>query len=319
MLPTLQEIARLHWRLASPDPLIAPPFPSPILADPTFLFPQDGPDGRWHLFAHSLLGIHHLTSEDGMAWRRRETVRRGAMRPHLFVEQDRYYLLYEAVRHGRFPFFWLPGRRWQSRLEVLVSDDLRAWSQPAVLLEPALPWHTDARLGSSVSNPCLIRDDGGYRLYYSAGLTPLVDCGFNEPTCIGLATSGSLTGPYRPLPDPLITPAPDQRWCNLAAGAMKVLRAQDGWAGFQNGIYWDQHSGHSGSAIRLLGSADGLAWRPLHDEPILAPSAGWMRSHIYALDVRLHPAEGRFYLFFNARSDWAWTKGREHIGLLLGE
>lgn len=316
---TLTDLAALRWRLASPDPLLGPPFPSPILADPTFLFPHDGPDGRWHLFAHSLLGIHHFISADGLAWRRGETVRRGAMRPHLFVENGRYHLLYEAVRHGRFPFFWLPGRRWQSRLEMITSDDLRAWSRPTVLLEPSLPWHSDARLGDSVSNPCLGRDGDGYRLYYSAGLTPLADCGFNEPTAIGLAVADRLSGPYRPLPDPLITPESGQRWCNLAAGAIKVMRVQDGWAGFQNGIYWDKTSGHSGSAIRLLGSADGLSWRPLHPDPILAPSSGWLRSHIYALDVRPHPAEARFYLYFNARDDWPWTKGRERLGLLVGD
>lgn len=45
---------------------------------------------------------------------------------------------------------------------------------------------------------------------------------------------------------------------------------------------------------------------------------GWMRSHIYALDVCLHPDEDRFYLFFDARDDWAWTKGGERVGLLLG-
>ncbi len=241
------------------------------------------------------------------------------MRPFLYVEQSRFYLLYEAVRHGRFPFFWLPGRHWQSRLEMIASDDLRTWSQPIVLLEPTLPWHIDAKLGNSVSNPCLIRGDDGYRLYYSAGLTPLLDCGFNEPTAIGLAMSDRLTGPYQPLPDPLITPAPDQRWCNLAAGAMKVLRVQDGWAGFQNGIYWDESNRHSGSAIRLLNSADGLSWQPLHDEPILCPGAGWMRSHVYALDVRRRPEHSRFYLYFNARDDWPWAQGREHIGLLLGE
>lgn len=37
------------------------------------------------------------------------------------------------------------------------------------------------------------------------------------------------------------------------------------------------------------------------------------------LDVHLHPAEARFYLYFNARDDWPWTKGRERVGLLVGD
>lgn len=38
-----------------------------------------------------------------------------------------------------------------------------------------------------------------------------------------------------------------------------------------------------------------------------------------ALDVRPHPAEACFYLYFNARDDWPWTKGRERLGLLVGD
>lgn len=87
------------------------------------------------------------------------------------------------------------------------------------------------------------------------------------------------------------------------------------YLGFQNGIYVDEH-GVSGSAILLLKSADGITWsRPT--EPILKPTSGWMRSHVYALDVKRR--DKTWYLYFNARDDWHWTRGKEKIGLLLGE
>ena len=115
-----------------------------------------------------------------------------------------------------------------------------------------------------------------------------------------------------------LSPEPGARWANLGAGAMKVLKADDGYVAFQNGIYWDAERGRSGSAILLLGSDDGTTWRSLADEPLLTPSGdGWMRSHVYALDVR-RTGEGRFHLYFNARDGWHWTSGRERIGLLLG-
>ena len=64
---TLEELLALRWSLHPDNPLIRAPFPSPIIADPTFCAPDASPDGRWHLFAHSLLGIHHFTSADGVA------------------------------------------------------------------------------------------------------------------------------------------------------------------------------------------------------------------------------------------------------------
>ena len=73
------EVAALTWSWDARSPLIGPPFPSPVLADPTFLPPDSTPDGRWHLWAHSLLGSPppHVRGRD-----RVEAPRdRGAQRP----------------------------------------------------------------------------------------------------------------------------------------------------------------------------------------------------------------------------------------------
>ena len=47
-------------------PLIEPPRFSPVIADPSFLFPEETPDGQWALFAHSAWGIHRYSSRDGV-------------------------------------------------------------------------------------------------------------------------------------------------------------------------------------------------------------------------------------------------------------
>lgn len=314
---TLTELAAGRWTVDPRSPLIHPPWPSPIVADPTFLPPTATPDGGWHLWAHSLLGVHHWTSADGLAWRRQRTVARNALRPHIVPvgaagdARGAFRLTMERTR------LMLPiGLPWSSWIESRGSADLHRWSSPVTLLAPSLPWHEAGRLGRSVSNPCLVLDDEAaperrWRLYYSAGLTLLRDCGFPEPTYIGMATGPSPDGPFTPDPAPQLAPSPTDAAANLAAGAIKVIRVADGWAGFQNAISWDAATGHSSSALRLLGSSDGIAWREL--APVLAPTGhGWMADFVYANDVR-ETATG-LRLWFNARRGRHWLRGTERLG-----
>lgn len=301
--------AALTWRLDDRNPLIGPPWPSPVIADPTFVVPEDGPDGRWHLFAHSLLGIHHYTSPDGVAWRREGTVVRNALRARLVRDGDTFHLLYEKPR-AMLPIGPLP---WASRIDLRSSRDLVTWTRPRTLLRPSLGWHEEPGRGRAVGNPCLVRTEDGWRLYYSAGLVFLEDCGFCEPRYVGVAEAPALAGPFVPHREPLLAPDPAGRWTNLGAGAVKVLAVTDGWVALQNGIYRDPATGHSGSAVLLRDSADGLVWSPARPAPVLAPgSPGWMRSHVYAVDVGLRGEE--LLLYFNARNGWHWRQGRESIG-----
>ena len=48
---TAQQVASLSWTVV-PEPLIGAPFPSPIIADPTFLGPGSTPEGDWRMWAH---------------------------------------------------------------------------------------------------------------------------------------------------------------------------------------------------------------------------------------------------------------------------
>lgn len=301
---TAQQIADLTWTVR-PEPVLGPPLPSPVIADPTFLPPDQTPDGRWHLWAHSLLGLHAYRSADGITWRSSGTVTRNALRGHVVADGPGYRLSYEKTR-----LFMPLGLPWSSWIESRSSDDLESWSPPTVLLRPCLDWHARGR-DRAVSNPCLVpQPDGTWNLYYSAGLTQLPDCGFPEPTYIGVATGPGPDGPFDPLPEPLLGPGDGP--ASLCAGALKVLACADGWVGFQNAITWD--GTHSGSEIWVLGSKDGRAWTVLSDHPALAPTgSGWMATHVYALDVRDTPVGPRMY--FNARDAYHWTRGRERIGL----
>ena len=301
------DFVSLQWTEHASNPLIAPPAPSPLIADPTFVPPDASPDNTWHLFAHSLMGIHHFVSQDGIAWKRLDgLVSRVSMRPFLFLENSRYYLFYEKSLKA------LPSLH--SRIEVRTSTDLYHWSAPQVILSPAQKWHYAGTPFGAMGNPCVVLTNEGYRLYFSAGLVILKDCGFPEPKYIGCANAQNLLGPYTPLSEPLIAPDANDAYVNLGAGAIKVLRVREGYVGFHNGIYRDAAIQHSGSAIRLLYSSDGYNWQPAQNEPLLKPRAGWTKSFVYACDVR--PVGNQWYLYFNARD--GWFRGSEHIGLAIG-
>lgn len=313
-----EEIRTIHWADFSKSYLIDHPFHSPVLADPTFTFPEYSPDNKWHLFAHSIWGIHHFISKDGVKWIDRGIIVANAMRPYLFFEDDQYYLLYEKYKTLSLALSWIKGRRWNSVIAVSKSKDLFHWTDPLTLISPELEWHK-YQSNSSVSNPCLIKYGHTYYLYYSASLVFIPDCGFNEPDSIGLATSQSIDGPYKVLSKPVISVSQNDRWCNLSCGSIKVLVCDDGFVGFENGIYWNEKEMHSGSAIITVKSSDGINWQKLINQPILQPSEGWRRSHIYACDVRYRLSEKKWYLYYNARNGWKVLEGRERIGLLIGE
>ncbi len=60
-------------------------------------------------------------------------------------------------------------------------------------------------------------------------------------------------------------------------------------------------------------------WERMQQEPVLRPTAGWRKSHIYACDVRYRDAEKTWYMYYNARNGWPVSEGQERIGLLVGK
>jgi len=62
-----------------------------------------------------------------------------------------------------------------------------------------------------------------------------------------------------------------------------------------------------------------VKWERLLQDPVLRPTSGWRRSHIYACDVRYRQMEGKWYMYYNARNGWPVSDGQERIGLLVGK
>ena len=313
------EFACLRWRITHPEPVVRPPRTSPIIADPTFLPASETPDGRWHLFAHSIWGVHHFVSHDGIGWTSAGLVVRHAMRAFLCHDGATYHLFYERYPPYRLALSWLPRLGWRSWIARRTSRDLVRWNDEVVVLRPELPWHRAPGLGEAVGNPCVLAVTSGCLLYYSAALVRVPDCGFNEPLHIGLARAATPDGPWQSHATPVLSPDPRDLRSNLGAGAIKVLPTADGFVGFHNGIAFDRATGRSRSAISMRTSVDGLRWEYAHAEPIVAPTAGWRASHVYACDVRRDARSGRWLLYFNGRDVAALRRGREAIGFVVAD
>lgn len=310
----------IFWKLYQEDPIVKPNFPSPILADPSFLFPEDSPDGLWHLFAHTIFGIVHYKSEDGVQWVKPKLTIWSALRPYIYLELDTYYLYYEKPKWFHVPMSWFPFRKWKSHIEVRTSKDLKHWSKPTKVITPKYDFHKDQKWGESVSNPCLIKFEDRYRMYFSSSLSFVKDCGFCEPKYITVAESKSPLGPFAYFSHPILSPNDMDPFCNLAAGSLKVIAWNGHYLGFQNGIFWNPVRKESCSAILFLHSSDGLQFERINDTPILGPTGkGWKASHVYACDVHYSDAEKIFIMYFNARNKAHWTVGKEAIGLFVGK
>ncbi len=312
-----QEFAKVPWVEDHTNPLIHPPFYSPILADPSFLFPEKTPDGIWRLYAHHILGIQEFQSKDGLTWKKHKTIVPHAMRPYIFFHEGKYFLLFEKYKPFRLSLSFLP-IRWYSEIQMLESDDLLNWKNLRTLVKPNVSF-ANSKHGFSVSNPCIFFYAGLFYLFFSASLVRIEDCGFNEPLHIGMAAAKNLSDEFEVYPSPIISPDPQSKTHNLSSGSIKVSVVEDGLVGLQNRIFIDSE-GKSRSAIFAVHSENIFHWNLLKEDPILAPeNEGWKKSHIYACDFRFRNSDGLWYLYFNARNDWHWTKGKEKIGLLYGK
>ena len=285
------------------DPLIEPPGAETLVGDPAVVAPEEAPDGQWHLFAQSMLGIHHWVSADGVVWELATTgvVGVGAWRPEVVADGGLWHLLYDQYTSID-----------SSVIEHRTSEDLWEWSEAEVLLEPTQAWEQEGT--STVGNPALVRDSsGGWRLYYSAGGALLEDVDFYEPRYVGMATGPGPGGPWEKQVDPVLAPEEDDPWRNLGAGSIEVLeeRWEGRWLALSNGIY--THEGASGSAIQVLTSEDGVAWQAeCGGEPVLAPEGrGWKAAFVYGLEPLRRGEE--LWAFYNARD--GWVGGVERIGL----
>ena len=166
--------------------VISPPMLSGIIADPTVLSPDQSPDKKWHLFAHSYFGIHHYISEDGLKWKDIKLIRRFALRQYIYTENNLYYLVYEKL--DKF-LPYLPV--YASHIEIISSSDLINWSKPKTIFKHCADWHNN-----TLCNPCIIKEDNKYILHFNANFKFFLDTLIAEPRYSGKAQSDVIDGEY---------------------------------------------------------------------------------------------------------------------------
>ena len=308
---TFEQLNNAQFELYERNPVITHGAGSPIVADPSVLTPDLTPDGKWHLFAHTLFGVCDFLSDDGIDFPVRRKILSRAMRPCAAFEGGVYYIFYERLQPAPARAAGLFGGKWKSEIFVVESRDLVNYSSP----RPVLRFDKDferAGRGYSLSNPFLLADGDKFRLYYSAGLTYVPDCGFSEPTYICLAQSDSPAECYVKLDEPVMSPSGKGGGSDLGCGCVKVYRLVDCYAALQNGIY--SEGGRSRSAIRLLRSDDGVHFEfaKVLLRPRVVDGNEWMAQFVYASHLVRYGDELRLY--FNARNTATMLAGRENIG-----
>ncbi len=319
----VEKLLESSWFPFSDESVIPDLWYVPRLSCPVFLFPEDSPDGKWHLFAHSWLGIQHYISESGIRWDPMGLVQVRGKYPFLFKEKGVFHIIYE--RHGRpIPFAERFTKRMRknyvvgSHIEMRSSSDLTIWSEPRLLLEAKdIPAAGDYLKKPALSHPQIVSVDGGYRMYVGAskyGKNPA------STRYICTAFSSSLGETYTAESQlPLLEAAPNDTWRNLATGRLNIYRGTDSYVALQNARYWDDARKKEASAIILLSSQDGLQWQRM-GEPILVPAdRGWASAHIMTCDVRYKQDEACWYCYFSATGEKKYGFFRESIGLLIGK
>lgn len=310
---TLKQLETAEFRLYEGNPVIRCFGASPVVADPSVVVPEDALDGKWHLFAHTLTGVHGFISDDGISFAHTGKVVARAMRPDIKKIKDGFVLLYERLQPLPARAASLAGGTWKSEIYAVKSHDLISFSEPYKVLGFDRDFEKVGKRGFSLSNPFLTESDDGFVLYYSSGLTYVPDCKFSEPTFICRAVSAFPDRDFVKDSAPLIVPDPDSKLFNLCCGCLKVYRLADGYAGIQNGIY--RENGKSRSAIQLLRSDDGKKFEFV--KTLLSPcipdnGSRWMAQFVYASHLVRTGDELRLY--FNARNTAFILTGREHIG-----
>ena len=293
-----------------PAPVLRPFGGSFLVADPSLLLPEESPDGKWHLFFHTMFGVWEAVSDDGVSFAKKKKLLAREMRPNVNFVDGRYVLFYERTR----PLIinglnFVGAAKWHSEIFAIESRDLQSWSAPQPVLRHTKPFEESAR-GVSLSNPFFLRVGNVNRLYYSCGLTFIKDCGFCEPTYVSYAESEDLLSGYRAAPAPILSPDKDDPFLNLCSGCLKVYKLSDGFIGIQNGIF--EKDGKSASAILLLSSEDGLRFR--FEKTLVEPryDDSWMGQFVYA--SHLVRCGDTLRLYFNARNTANPLRGRECIG-----
>lgn len=168
----------------------------------------------------------------------------------------------------------------------------RKFAEPVLI--PEYPWERE-----SVMNPCVLYENGEYRMWYSAGET-------YEPNALGYAVSPDGVNWKKIKFNPIFVCDPENYYEKERIGGCQVLKPEDGYYLFYIG-YEDVDT----ARICVARSEDGVTgWKKSPLNPIISPDrGGWDGDACYKPTVIWDGGRGNWTLWYNGRNG-----SREYIG-----
>jgi len=317
-------LENLSWFPFSDEPIIQSHPLQLRVSNPCVLLPEEAPDESWHLFAHSILGIHHYTSDSGISWVHQKLLVPGGRFPSIMEEDGNYHLIYE--QRGRvFPLLGKNSRlrvddiHHESHIELKISTDLSIWSRPRHLISGNdIEQASHMRKRPLLSHPQLVSTDHGYRLYMGAS-------SISEDSRVARylvsASAPQILGPYHQEgKSALIEAAGNEYYRSLGVGQLMVYGQEGSYKALETAYYYDEERNTNTSSIIVLNSADGFTFPYDENQPILVTSErGWASGNIRTCVLKYKADEKCWYCFFSASAKSGAFPERESIGLLIGK
>ena len=202
--------------------------------------------------------------------------------------------------NGAYRMWYTGQANGRSRIGYAESDDGFNFKRlPHPVLIPEEEYE-----GESVMNPCVIYEDGIYKMWYSAGEN-------YEPNVICYAESTDGIKWTKTVNNPILEKNTDNRFESDRVGGCQVIRYKDEYLIFYIG-YSDIHT----ACICLARSKDGVGgFERYFNNPILTPTKdSWDSDSCYKPSVIIDEESEKIMLWYNGR-----LGEREQIGLALGD
>ncbi|MBO4367559.1 MAG: hypothetical protein J5859_02495 [Clostridia bacterium] len=206
----------------------------------------------------------------------------------MYIPDERGYLM------------WYTGQaRGHSWIGVARSEDGVHFTRflRIPVLSPEEPFE-----GASVMNPCVLRENGLYRMWYAAGET-------YEPNVICYAESHDGIHWKKHSGNPIFRCAPENKYEQDRIGACDILREENGYLMFYIG-YRDIDT----ACVCAARSRDGINnWQRVPENPLIVPTPGsWDKDSCYK-PTAVKNGDGIYRLWYNGRSGT-----EEYIGCASG-
>ena len=193
---------------------------------------------------------------------------------------------------------WYTGQaRGYSFIGYAESDDgihfARKGTEPVMI--PEFPWERE-----SVMNPCVLYEDGKYRMWYSAGET-------YEPNVNAYAESDDGINWRKSRINPILTREPQNRYEQNRVGGCQVIKTDD----MDYLMFYIGYEDIDTARICVARSQNGITcWERSCLNPIIEPTVdAWDCNATYKPTVLWNEKEGKWMLWYNGRRG-----GCEYIG-----